>query len=145
VIISLTVSHESAKVQNAETMEASMAYLNKGDMVMIRDGGIVAFVTDIQWRKFRRSAEEIARMKRKNPDKPVRITKNVPYAVCKVAMAETLPVGTGFLIPGYKLKFHEKKDGDTILVLDGKYAAEFSGEWVEKILAASKASVDSDQ
>ena len=48
------------------------------------------------------------------------------------------PVGTEFLIPGYKLK-NETKDGEKLLVLRDKYAAEFDGHWVSKMLADSKA------
>jgi hypothetical protein len=46
-------------------------------------------------------------------------------------------MGTEFLIPGYKLK-HETMDGEKLLVLRDKYAAEFNGAWVEKILNDSK-------
>ena len=114
-----------------------MAYLNKGDTVVIRSGNITARVEEIQWRRFRRSAEEIARMKRRNPNRPVKLTKSVPYAICKVFMGD-VPAGTEFLIPGYKLK-SLKKDGETILILDTKWAAEFDGAWVKKILEASNA------
>ena len=64
----------------------------------------------------------------------------MPYAICKVYSSEdtTIPTGSEFLIPGYKLR-NEVKDGESLLVLRDQYAAEFNGAWVEKMLADSKA------
>lgn len=109
-----------------------MAYLHKDDIVMIRkpDGGMLqARVIDMRFRRFRRSWKD----KRTGEDRFR--WKAVPYAVCSVFIGA--PVGTEFLIPGYKLR-NEVKDGDTLLVLRDQYAAEFDGVWVEKILTESK-------
>ena len=61
--------------------------------------------------------------------------KSVPYAICECFIGA--PIGTEFLIPGYKLK-NETKDGERLLVLRDQYAAEFNGDWVNKMLAESK-------
>ena len=108
-----------------------MAYLTKNDLVIIRNGDttIQARVIDMRFRRFRRTWEDKKTKQTKSR------WKSVPYAVCSVFIGA--PVGTEFLIPGYKLK-NETKDGDRLLVLRDKYVAEFSGEWVDKILAESK-------
>jgi hypothetical protein len=59
----------------------------------------------------------------------------VPYAICEVFLGA--PHGTEFLIAGYKLQ-NEVKDGEKLLVLRDAYAAEFDGQWVEKMLAESR-------
>ena len=109
-----------------------MAYLKKDDLVIIRnaDTTIQARVVDMQFRRFRRSWKD------KKTGKTKSRWKSVPYAICECFIGA--PVGTEFLIPGYKLK-HETKDGEKLLVLRDKYAAEFNGEWVNKMLAESKA------
>jgi hypothetical protein len=109
-----------------------MAYLHKDDIVMIRkpDGGMLqARVIDMRFRRFRSAWKD-----KHTGEKKTR-WKAVPYAVCSVFIGA--PVGTEFLIPGYKLR-NEVKDGETLLVLRDQYAAEFNGEWVEKILSESK-------
>ena len=108
-----------------------MAYLNKNDIVLIKQGetSIQARVVDIRWRRFNRSAKERAR----KPDaKP---WKSVPYAVCETFIGA--PTGTEFIIAGYKLK-NIDKNGDKMLVLHDKYLAEFDGHWVETLLAESR-------
>ena len=109
-----------------------MAYLHKNDIVMIRTGGtmIQARVVYMQFRRFRRSWKD-----KKTGEQRTR-WKSVPYAICEVFIGA--PVGTEFLIPGYKLR-NEVKDGETLLVLRDQYAAEFNGTWVENMLAESKA------
>ena len=109
-----------------------MAYLRKDDLVIIRnaDTNIQARVVDMQFRRFRRSWKD------KKTGKTKSRWKSVPYAICECFIGA--PVGTEFLIPGYKLK-HETKDGEKLLVLRDKYATEFNGEWVNKMLAESKA------
>ena len=109
-----------------------MAYLKKDDLVIIRtaDTTIQARVVDMQFRRFRRSWKD------KKTGETKSRWKSVPYAICECFIG--LPVGTEFLIPGYKLK-HETKDGEKLLVLHDKYAAEFDGHWVSKMLAESKA------
>lgn len=108
-----------------------MAYLHKNDIVMIRtaESMIQARVVDMQFRKFRKSWKD-----KKTGENKSRF-KSVPYAVCEVFLGA--PAGTEFLIPGYKLR-NEVKDGEKLLVLRDQYAAEFNGQWVEKMLAESK-------
>tara|TARA_Y100001963_G_scaffold110245_1_gene152438 strand:- start:597 stop:941 length:345 start_codon:yes stop_codon:yes gene_type:complete len=108
-----------------------MAYLRKDDIVMIRTGSgmIQARVVDMQFRRFRRSWKD------KKSGETKWKWKSVPYAICSVFIGA--PVGTEFLIPGYKLK-NEVKDGEKLLVLRDKYAAEFNGAWVQKMLTASQ-------
>ena len=109
-----------------------MAYLTKDDLVIIRttDATIQARVVDMQFRRFRRSWKD------KKTGETKSRWKSVPYAICECFIGA--PVGTEFLIPGYKLK-NETKDGEKLLVLRDKYAAEFNGAWVSKMLADSKA------
>ena len=108
-----------------------MAYLTKDDLVIIRttDATIQARVVDMQFRRFRRSWKD------KKTGETKSRWKSVPYAICECFTGA--PVGTEFLIPGYKLK-NETKDGEKLLVLRDKYAAEFDGHWVNKMLAESK-------
>ena len=108
-----------------------MAYLTKDDLVIIRTGDstIQARVVDMQFRRFRRSWKDTATGETKWK------WKSVPYAICQCFIGA--PAGTEFLIPGYKLK-NETKNGEKLLVLRDKYAAEFNGAWVQKMLAQSK-------
>tara|TARA_E500000305_G_scaffold109707_1_gene115453 strand:+ start:1368 stop:1706 length:339 start_codon:yes stop_codon:yes gene_type:complete len=108
-----------------------MAYLTKNDLVIIRNGDstLQARVVDMQFRRFRKSWKDTKTGETKSK------WKSVPYAVCECFIGA--PVGTEFVIPGYKLK-NETKDGEKLLVLRDKYAAEFNGEWVKKMLAESK-------
>ena len=108
-----------------------MAYLHMNDIVMINaaSGMIQARVVDMQFRRFRKSWKD-----KKTGENKSR-WKSVPYAVCEVFLGA--PVGTEFLIPGYKLR-NETKDGEKLLVLRDQYAAEFTGHWVEKMIAESK-------
>lgn len=108
-----------------------MAYLKKDDLVIIRnaDTTIQARVVDMQFRRFRRSWKD------KKTGETKSRWKSVPYAICECFIGA--PVGTEFLIPGYKLK-NKTMDGEKLLVLHDKYAAEFNGEWVSKMLADSK-------
>jgi hypothetical protein len=108
-----------------------VAYLKKDDLVIIRntDRTIQARVVDMQFRRFKRSWQD-----KKTGEWKYR-WKSVPYAICECFLGA--PMGTEFLIPGYKLK-NETKDGEKLLVLRDKYAAEFGGEWVQKMLADSK-------
>ena len=109
-----------------------MAYLKKDDLVIIpaaSGANIQARVVDMQFRRFRRSWKD------KKTGETKSRWKSVPYAICECFIGA--PVGTEFLIPGYKLK-NETKDGEKLLVLRDKYAAEFDGHWVNKMLAESK-------
>jgi hypothetical protein len=116
-----------------------MAYLKTDDLVIIPNKGgsnIQARVVDMQFRRFRRSWKDKATGENKSR------WKSVPYAVCECFLGA--PVGTEFIIAGYKLK-NETKDGEKLLVLRDQYAAEFNGEWVAKVLAESKAKRERDQ
>ena len=109
-----------------------MAYLHKADIVFISNGGskpIQARVVDMRFRRFRRTWKD-----RKSGESVTR-WKAVPYAVCEVFVGA--PIGTEFIIAGYKLK-NETKDGEKLLVLRDKYVAEFGGSWVNTLLAESK-------
>tara|TARA_R110002074_G_scaffold134272_1_gene278324 strand:+ start:1223 stop:1573 length:351 start_codon:yes stop_codon:yes gene_type:complete len=110
-----------------------MAYLNKNDIVVIKqkEEAIQARVVDIRWRRFPKSAKDRAR----NPNG--KAWKSVPYAVCQTFMGGLAPVGTEFIIAGYKLQ-NIDKSGDKLLVLRDKYVAEFDGDWVETLLAESR-------
>jgi len=108
-----------------------MAYLRKDDLVIIRNGDktVQARVIDMRFRRFRSSWKD------KKTGETKSRWKSVPYAICSVFIGA--PVGTEFLIPGYKLR-NEVKDGEKLLVLRDKYVAEYNGAWVQKMLAESK-------
>ena len=108
-----------------------MAYLKKNDLVIIprAEGSLQARVVDMQFRRFKRTWQDKATGEYKSR------WKSVPYAICSVFAGA--PAGTEFLIPGYKLK-GEKKQGESILVLRDKYAAEFNEDWAKKIIEESK-------
>ena len=114
-----------------------MAYLKTNDLVIIPNkagGNIQARVVDMQFRRFRRSWKDKATGETKSR------WKSVPYAVCECFLGA--PVGTEFVIPGYKLK-NETKDGEKLLVLRNEYAAEFDGPWIEKMIEDSRAKRES--
>ena len=115
-----------------------MAYLTKDDLVIIRttDATIQARVVDMQFRRFRRSWKD------KAPGETKSRWKSVPYAVCECFLGA--PIGTEFVIPGYKLK-NETKDGEKLLVLRDQYAAEFGGHWIEKMIEDSRAKREAAQ
>ena len=108
-----------------------MAYLAKDDLVIIptKTAPIQSRVVDVRFRRYRKKVRD------RKTGKEKMVTKSMPYAVCNVFLGA--PAGTEFLIPGYKLR-NETKDGETLLVLRDTYAAEFDGQWVEKILTESK-------
>ena len=108
-----------------------MAYLKKNDLVIIprAEGNLQARVVDMQVRRFNKTWMDKATGEYKSR------WKSVPYAICSVFAGA--PAGTEFLIPGYKLK-GEKKQGESILVLRDKYAAEFNEDWAKKIIEESK-------
>mgnify|MGYP003663995297 CR=1 FL=1 len=108
-----------------------MAYLRKDDLVIIRNGDttVQARVIDMRFRRFRSSWKD------KKTGETKSRWKSVPYAICSVFIGA--PVGTEFLIPGYKLR-NEVKDGEKLLVLRDKYVAEYNGAWVQTMLAESK-------
>ena len=115
-----------------------MAYLKKDDLVIIRttDATIQARVVDMQFRRFRRTWKDKTTGENKSR------WKSVPYAVCECFLGA--PIGTEFVIPGYKLK-NETKDGEKLLVLRNEYAAEFGGPWIEKMIEDSRAKREAAQ
>ena len=116
-----------------------MAYLKKDDLVIIpaaSGANIQARVVDMQFRRFRRSWKD------KTTGETKSRWKSVPYAVCECFLGA--PIGTEFVIPGYKLK-NETKDGEKLLVLRDQYAAEFSGHWIEKMIEDSRAKREAAQ
>tara|TARA_R110002051_G_scaffold308126_1_gene379575 strand:+ start:20 stop:361 length:342 start_codon:yes stop_codon:yes gene_type:complete len=108
-----------------------VAYLAKDDLVIIptKTTPIQSRVVDVRFRRYRKKVRD------RKTGKEKMVTKSMPYAVCSVFLGA--PAGTEFLIPGYKLR-NETKDGETLLVLRDTYAAEFDGQWVQKILTESK-------
>tara|TARA_B110000211_G_C13764457_1_gene414688 strand:- start:209 stop:586 length:378 start_codon:yes stop_codon:yes gene_type:complete len=115
-----------------------MAYVKKEDLVIfnLKRGTLQALVTDIQWRKFRKSYKD-----KKTGEMKSRL-KSVPYAICTISGSNLsgLSVGKKFIIAGYKLRNHAMQ-GKKCLVLNNQYIADFeeNGErWVLDMIAESK-------
>jgi len=115
-----------------------MAYVKKEDLVIFNlvQGTLQALVTDIQWRKFKKSWKD-----KKTGEQKFR-WKTVPYAICTVT-GSSIPdhtIGNKFIIAGYKLRNHAMQ-GQKCLVLNSQYVAEFEkdgAKWVSKMLEESK-------
>lgn len=114
-----------------------MAYIKKEDLVVfnLTQGRLQALVTDIQFRRFRKSYKC-----KKTGEKKLKL-KSVPYAICTITGSSLPKFGTGskFIIAGYKLRNHAMK-GEKCLVLHNQYIAEFEkdGEgWVKDMIAES--------
>ena len=115
-----------------------MAYVKKEDLVIFNldRGNLQALVTDIQWRKFKRSFKD------KNTGEARYKLKSVPYAICTITGSSLshFNVGKKFIIAGYKLRNHAMQ-GKKCLVLNSQYVADFeeNGEkWVMDMIAESK-------
>ena len=114
-----------------------MAYLRKQDTVYFLNEGkpIHSMVEKVAFRKYR--------SKKMDPKTGRKKLKSMPYAICKVYMSAdtTIPTGSEFLIPGYKLRNVTMK-GEKILVLHHTYVAEFQekygNEWVKKLIEQEK-------
>jgi len=116
-----------------------MAYVKKEDLVIINveAGNLQALVTDIQFRRFRRTWKD-----KKTGEKKYKL-KSVPYAVCLIT-GSPLPeakfkVGGKFIIAGYKLRNHAMQ-GKKCLVLNNQYIGEFEKDgasWVVDMIAES--------
>ena len=112
-----------------------MAYLKKDSSVFIANNGkpITALIKKVAFRKY------LANVKDKETGKKVRKRKSMPFAVCevKVSMDPTIPLGSEFLIAGYKL-CHAVVQGERILTFHTTYATEFANEygndWVRKLI-----------
>lgn len=116
-----------------------MAYVKKEDLVVfnLERGRITALVTDIQFRKFRRSWKD-----KKTGETKTRY-KSVPYAVCSITSSTLDDYSTSerFIIAGYKLKNHALS-GKKCLMLNNQYIADFEKngrEWVAQMLKESDA------
>ena len=114
-----------------------MAYVKKEDLVIfnLSEGSIQALVTDIQFRRFRKSYKD-----KKTGETKSRL-KSVPYAICTITGSSMPKFSTGskFIIAGYKLRNHVMK-GEKCLMLNNQYIAEFEkdGErWVKEMIAES--------
>jgi hypothetical protein len=114
-----------------------MAYVKKEDLVIFNldKGTLQALVTDIQWRKFRKSYKD-----KVSGEQKTRL-KSVPYAICTItgSTIEQYTVNKKFIIAGYKLRNHALQ-GKKCLVLQNQYIAEFeeNGEkWVMDMIAES--------
>ena len=110
-----------------------MAYLKNKDTVYFLNNGqpIFSLVEKVAFRKYFSKRIDSKTGKRK--------LKSMPYAICKVYSSEdtSVPSGTEFLIPGYKLRNITMK-GEKILVVHNTYIAEFKerygNEWVSKMI-----------
>ena len=73
----------------------------------------------------------------------------MPYAVCKVKMSSDpdVPVGSEFLIPGYKLRNVTMK-GEKILAFRDQYIAEwaeqYGNNWVKRMILEEEAKENKD-
>jgi hypothetical protein len=119
-----------------------MAYVKKEDLVIFNldRGNLQALVTDIQFRRFRKSYKD-----KKTGETKSRL-KSVPYAICTIT-GSSLPsfnIGNKFIIAGYKLRNHAMQ-GKKCLVLNSQYIAEFEQDgqkWVMDMISESKKKKD---
>ena len=114
-----------------------MAYIKKEDLVVfnLESGRITALVTDIQFRKFRRSWKD------KKTGETKSRWKSVPYAVCSITTStvDNYRATERFIIAGYKLKNHALS-GKKCLMLNSQYIADFEKNgrsWVAQMLKES--------
>lgn len=116
-----------------------MAYLKKNDLVIFNSsaGRTTALVSDLEWRRFRKSYKD-----RKTGEQKYKL-KSVPYAICTITtttQSDRYSVGSKMIIAGYKLRNHIMK-GEKCLVLENQYLAEFEEDghkWVVKMLEENK-------
>ena len=112
-----------------------MAYLKPNHTVYILNNGkpIHSTVKSVAFRKY------WGNVKCKETGKKKKKRKSMPFAICEVQMSSdpNIPVGSEFLIQGYKLR-NVIMQGERILVLHDKYIAEFAeeygNEWVKKLI-----------
>ena len=115
-----------------------MAYLKKQDLVVLKGnvGQTTAIVTDIEFRRFRRSYKD-----KKTGEMKSRL-KAVPYAICTVMTGGFGKITTGskMVIAGYKLRNHALK-GEKCLVLESQYIPEYEqdGEkWIVEMIEGNR-------
>ena len=112
-----------------------MAYLKPNHTVYILNNGqpIHSIVKSVAFRKYWGNVtdKETGEKKKKR--------KSMPFAICEVQISSdpNIPIGSEFLIQGYKLR-NVIMQGERILVLHDKYIAEFAeeygNEWVKKLI-----------
>ena len=115
-----------------------MAYIKKEDLVIFNldQGKLQALVTDIQFRRFRKSYKD------KKTGETKSKLKSVPYAICTItgSSLSSFNIGNKFIIAGYKLRNHAMQ-GKKCLVLNSQYIAEFEKDgqkWVMDMISESK-------
>lgn len=111
-----------------------MAYLKKQDLVVLKGkvGQTTAIVTDIEFRRFRRSYKD-----KKTGENKSRL-KSVPYAICTVMTGGFGKITTGskMVIAGYKLRNHALQ-GQKCLILENQYIPEYEEHgqsWVVEMI-----------
>ena len=115
-----------------------MAYLKKQDLVVLKGkvGQTTAIVTDIEFRRFKRTYKD-----KKTGEMKSRL-KSVPYAICTVMTGGfgRITTGSKMVIAGYKLRNHALK-GEKCLVLESQYIPEYEdhGErWVVDMIEENR-------
>tara|TARA_B100000683_G_C12432464_1_gene532420 strand:+ start:873 stop:1250 length:378 start_codon:yes stop_codon:yes gene_type:complete len=115
-----------------------MAYLKKQDLVVLKGkaGQTTAIVTDIEFRRFKRTYKD------KETGKMKTRLKAVPYAICTVMTGGfgRITTGSKMVIAGYKLRNHALK-GEKCLVLESQYIPEYEdhGErWVVDMIEENR-------
>ena len=115
-----------------------MAYLKKQDLVVLKGkvGQTTAIVTDIEFRRFKRTYKD-----KKTGEMKSRL-KSVPYAICTVMTGGfgRITTGSKMVIAGYKLRNHALK-GEKCLVLENQYIPEYEkdGErWVVDMIEENR-------
>ena len=115
-----------------------MAYLKKQDLVVLKGkvGQTTAIVTDIEFRRFKRTYKD-----KKTGEMKSRL-KAVPYAICTVMTGGfgRITTGSKMVIAGYKLRNHALK-GEKCLVLENQYIPEYEkdGErWVVDMIEENR-------
>ena len=115
-----------------------MAYLKKQDLVVLKGkvGQTTAIVTDIEFRRFKRTYKDKMTGEMKSR------LKAVPYAICTVMTGGfgSITAGSKMVIAGYKLRNHALK-GEKCLVLENQYIPEYEdhGErWVVDMIEENR-------
>ena len=115
-----------------------MAYLKKQDLVVLKGkvGQTTAIVTDIEFRRFKRTYKD-----KKTGEMKSRL-KAVPYAICTVMTGGfgRITTGSKMVIAGYKLRNHALK-GEKCLVLESQYIPEYEDhgeQWVVDMIEENR-------
>ena len=115
-----------------------MAYLKNQALVVLKGkvGQTTAIVTDIEFRRFKRTYKD-----KKTGEMKSRL-KSVPYAICTVMTGGfgRITTGSKMVIAGYKLRNHALR-GEKCLVLENQYIPEYEdhGErWVVDMIEENR-------